>query len=195
LLHLRRSAWRGCHRHAPAGGHDPLRSCTRSSSVLGGNFTEAAKLLGSAKGLGWSSGDHPGHLLFPLFISFLGGIELLDEPARDDDELSLLSNRDEARLVTPEVTNLVGLAGIQAPTEPATRAAVIKSMRTAAEKRIAGVTENKRRRHYDHAASLALACAQVDSSTTGTKWLEGIRDEYRHYPALQRELGGRKGRA
>ena len=59
---------------------------------------------------------------------------------------------------------------------------------------VAGVTENKRRRHYGHAASLALACAQVDGSTSGTKWLEGIRDEYRRYPALQRELGGRKGR-
>ena len=163
--------------------------------VLGGNFTEAAKLLASAKGLGWSSGDHPGHLLFPLFISLLGGIELPGEPARDDDELSLLSDRDKPRLVTPEVADLIRLAGIQAPTESATRAAVIKSMRTAAEKRIAGVTENKRRRHYGHAASLALACAQVDSSTAGTKWLDGIRDEYRRYPALQRELGGRKGRA
>lgn len=163
--------------------------------VLSGNFTEAAKLLASAKGLGWSSGDHPGHLLFPLFISFLGGIELPDEPARDYDELSLLSDRDEPRLATPEVVDLIRLAGIQAPTEPATRTAVIKSMRIAAEKRIAGVTENKRRRHYGHAASLALACAQVDSSSTGTKWLEGIRDEYRRYPALQRELGERKGRA
>ena len=61
--------------------------------------------------------------------------------------------------------------------------------------RIAGVTENNRRRHYCHAASLALACAQVDSSTAGTKWLEGIRDEYRRHPALQRELGERKRRA
>jgi hypothetical protein len=71
---------------------------------------------------------------------------------------------------------------------------MLNSMRTAAEKRIAGVTENKRRRHYGHAASLALACAQVDGTAVGTKWLEGIRDAYRRYPALQRELGGRKGR-
>lgn len=163
--------------------------------VLSGDFTEAAKLLASATGLGWSSGDHPGHLLFPLFVSLLGGIELPDEPARDYDELSLLSDRDQPRLATPEVAALIRLAGIQAPTDPATRAAVIKSMRTAAEERIAGVTENKRRRHYGHAASLALACAQVDGSTTGTKWLEGIRNEYRRYPALQRELGGPTGRA
>ncbi len=163
--------------------------------VLGGDFAAAAKLLASAKGLGWSAGDHPGHLLFPLFVSLLGGIEPPDEPARDDDELSLLPDRDEARLVTPKVAELIRLAGIRAPTESATRAAVIKAMRTAAEKRIAGVTENKRRRHYGHAASLALACAQVDSSNTGTKWLEGIRDEYRRYPALQRELDGPRRQA
>ena len=62
-------------------------------------------------------------------------------------------------------------------------------MRIAAEKRIAGVTANKRRRLYGHAAALALACAQVDGSTTGTNWLEEIRKEYRRYPALQREFG------
>ncbi len=163
--------------------------------VLGGNFMDAAKLLASAEGLGWSRGDHPGHLLFPLFISLLGGTELPGEPAREYDELSLLSDRDEARLVTPEVADLIRLSGIQAPTDATTRAAVLDSMRTAAAKRVAGVTESKRRRYYGHAASLALACAQVDSSTTGTKWLEGIREEYRRYPALQRELGGRTGRA
>ncbi len=44
------------------------------------------------------------------------------------------------------------------------------------------------------AASLALACAQVDGSTTGSKWLDSIRDEYRRYPALRRELSGPSGR-
>lgn len=163
--------------------------------VLGADFGAAAKLLASAKGLGWSSGDHPGHLLFPLFVSLLGGIELPNDPARDYDDLSLLSDRGEPRLATPKLADLIGLAGVQAPTDPEARASVIRSMRSAAEKRIAGVTENKRRRHHGHAASLALACAQVDGSTAGTKWLDGIRDEYRRYPALQRELRGRKGRA
>jgi hypothetical protein len=67
-------------------------------------------------------------------------------------------------------------------------------MHKAAEKRIKGVTENKRRRHYGHAASLALACAQIDNSTETTEWLANIRDEYRRYPALQRELGQHGGR-
>ncbi len=50
-------------------------------------------------------------------------------------------------------------------------------MRTAAEKRVEGVTANKRRRHYDHAASLAVKCAQVDGSPAGKAWLRELMDE------------------
>lgn len=99
------------------------------------------------------------------------------------------------RLATPEVADLIRLADVRAPSDAATREANIKAMHTAAEKRISGVTENKRRRHYGHTASLALACAQVDGPATGTRWLDDIRDEYRRYPALQRGLGRRRGRA
>jgi tetratricopeptide (TPR) repeat protein len=162
--------------------------------VLIADFTTAAKLLSSAKGLGWSSSSHPGHLLYPLFVSLLGGAELPPGPVPVFDDLSLLAELDEPRLATPEVATLVRLAEVRAPGDAATRAAIVKAMRTAAEKRIAGVTENKRRRHYGHAASLALACEQVDGSAAGTKWLDGICDDYRRYPALQHELGGRRGR-
>ncbi len=50
-------------------------------------------------------------------------------------------------------------------------------MRTAAEKRVEGVTANKRRRHYDHAASLPVKCAQVDGSPAGKAWLRELMDE------------------
>ena len=70
-----------------------------------------------------------------------------------------------------------------------TRAAVMRAaMRKATEKRIAGVIDNKRHRHYRHAASLALACAEIDDSAETAGWLATIRDRYRRYPALQREL-------
>ena len=65
---------------------------------------------------------------------------------------------------------------------------MMKAMRKAAEKRIAGVTEDKRRRHYRHAADLVLACSRIDDSAETTRWLTAIRDGYRRYPALQREL-------
>ena len=152
------------------------------------DFAAATRLLKRAKGRGWSSPDHPGHLLSPLFVRLLGGAELQREPERDLGELSLLSEREGPRLATATIDDLVRLAGVRAPIAPEARATVVESMRTAAEKRLAGVTENTRRRHYAHAASLALACAQVDDSTAGVEWLASIRNRYRRYPALQREF-------
>lgn len=202
IVRLRR--WLGCAtnkkvllgRVAEALGHCPKRAHRQRAllHVLSADFGNAAKRLASAPGLGWSSDDHPGHLLFPLFVGLLGGAELPDAPGRDFEELRLNSQRDEPRLATPPVADLIGLAGVGALSDAATQAVLIKAMRTAADKRIAGVTEHKRRGHYGHAASLALACAQVDGSGAGTTWLERLRCDYRRYPALQRELGGHKGR-
>ncbi|MCA9594933.1 MAG: hypothetical protein KC776_16545 [Myxococcales bacterium] len=155
---------------------------------LNGDLTEVAKLLASAPGLGWSHDDHPGHLMFPLFASLLGD-DALSLPSVDDD-LSVLVAPDAPRLATPDVADLIALAGLPSPTDDANRGTVLKAMRAAAEKRIAGVTENQRRRHYGHAASLALACVRVDPSAEGIRWFERIRSEYRRYPALQRELRG-----
>lgn len=160
--------------------------------VLGHEFVSAAELLAAAPGLGWSGDAHPGHLLFPLFASLLGGVAFDHDPAPDLDELRLLSSRDQPQLATPGVDVLLGLADVRGPSDKATRALIIKAMRTAAEKRIAGVTGKKRRRYYGHAASLALACAEVDGTPDGMRWFAGIRAEYRRYPALRRELGARE---
>ena len=59
---------------------------------------------------------------------------------------------DEPRLATPGVDEIVELVGIDQSLNDSARTAVLKAMRTAAEKRLAGVIENKRRRHYGHAA-------------------------------------------
>lgn len=165
--------------------------------VLLGDLGSAAKLLASAPGLGWSDREHPGHLLFPLFCRFLGAkVPSLAEDAgpllghgMDIDELeSLSSGCDEPCLANPPVDEIVEIAGIGGPAGATERAAVLKAMRTAAEKRIAGVTKNKRRRYYDHAASLAAACVAVDPTPETTAWMAMIRTEYRRYPALQREF-------
>jgi hypothetical protein len=60
--------------------------------------------------------------------------------------------------------------------------------REAVQKRIEELTKHKRRNHYDHAASLAAACVAVDKSSTTSAWLAAIRNKYRRFPALQREL-------
>jgi hypothetical protein len=61
-------------------------------------------------------------------------------------------------------------------------------MREAVGKRIEGLTERKRRRHYDHAAFLAAACVAVEEPGATSEWIAAIRSEYRRFPALQREL-------
>jgi hypothetical protein len=90
-------------------------------------------------------------------------------------------------MAIPEIASLVDLAGVTAPEGEMSRATVLGAMRKAAEKRIAAVTENKRRRHYEHAAALALTCVRIDPSGSSA-WMARIRSEYNRYPALQREL-------
>jgi hypothetical protein len=156
--------------------------------VLLDDVAAAARLLASAPGLGWSNGEHPGHLLFPLFVAMLTKVLFDSSGARDFDELSSYADRDEPRLTTPEIARLIGTAGAAIPDDGKARTAMLAAMRKAAERRIEGVTENKRRRHYEHAAALALTCARVDPEGS-TVWLAKIRSEYSRYPALQRELG------
>jgi hypothetical protein len=159
--------------------------------VVNGDFDAASKLLANAPGLGWSSGDHPGHLLFPLFCTLLGGVEPLAERTLDLDEVDPISACDRPRLETPKIAALLDQAGINAPADSKTRAVVVEAMRKAAARRIEGVTENKRRRYYAHAASLAVACVWVDGSPEAASWLAAIRNQYRRYPALQREFAPR----
>lgn len=159
-------------------------------ALLGGDFGAAAKLLAAAPGLGWSGDDHPGHVLFPLFVSLLGDEPLarVDFHALDDFEIPE-GLPGTPKLATPGMAKLVEWAGLRAPTDAKVRAAVLRAMRQAAEKRIAGVTEKQRRRHYAHAASLAIACRRIDRSARTAKWFADVRAEYRRFPALQRELG------
>ncbi|MEE9385022.1 MAG: hypothetical protein V3V08_16580 [Nannocystaceae bacterium] len=156
--------------------------------VLEGDFCAAAKLLAAAPGLGWSSGDHPGHLIFPLFCTVLGGLTSFEIESRDLDDLSSPADLDEPRLLTPQIPALLEQAAVATPPDSKTRTAVFKAMRKTAEKRIEGVTENKRRRHYEHAASLAAACIVVDKTPAAAAWMASLRDEYRRFPALQREF-------
>lgn len=161
--------------------------------VLLDDFDAAAKLLANAPGLGWSSDEHPGHLLFPLFASLLTGARFDSASARDFDEPSALSERNEPRLVTPQIASLIELAGVTVPEHGKSRATVLDAMRRAAEKRVEGVTKNKRRRHYEHAAALALTCVRIDPGGS-SRWMARIRSEYSRYPALQRELAEHRGR-
>lgn len=165
--------------------------------VIQGEIEPAAKLLAAAPGLGWSSGEHPGHLLFPLFTRLLGGkkkatsprTELMVYRGMDLEELeAMTADADAPRLAAPEVDQFLELAGISTISNPETRSAVALAMRKAAESRLAGVTEQKRRRHYGHAAELVGACVSCDPSTDTARWVAALRAEHKRFPALRAEL-------
>lgn len=151
--------------------------------VLLGDFEAAAKLLASAPGLGWSDREHPGHLLFPLFTSLLTGTSFDGTSTRDFEEFDAGSDHDKPCLETPRITSLVDLADAAASVGETDRAAILNAMRKAAEKRIAGVTENKRRRHYEHAATLALTCVRIDPSRS-TAWMTNLRKRVQAVPGV-----------
>lgn len=165
--------------------------------VLSHDFVPAAKLLASAPGLGWSSAEHPGHLLFPLFARLLGGakgptrqeLEPVFADELDLDELeAMTADPEEPRLATPEVDALLELAGVERISDAAVQATVLAAMKKAAEGRVAGVTERKQRRHYGHAAELVAACVACDASGATAHWAEALKVDYRRFPAFRAEL-------
>jgi len=156
--------------------------------ILRGEFGKAAVLLAEAQGLGWSDAEHPGHMVFPLFVRLLGGAGVAIELPPSYDDMDRLMDDDRPKLCTPTIEALLRTAAVNAPEDAMLRSSMIEAMRTAAEKRIEGVTENRRRSHYRHAASLAVQCARAGGSPEGKAWLRGLMDKYRRYPALKREF-------
>jgi len=183
---------------------DALVACPRRAArqraflhVLQADFESAAKLLWAAPGLGWSDSEHPGHLLFKLFSELLGQkgkptSPRLELPSHLGTSIGALEwmpfKAEEAVLATPEVAEVLRKAGIEGIRSAAARSAVLAAMRRAAEKRLAGVTEQKRRRHYGHAAGLVATCVACDRSTESARWLAAIEEGYRRFPALRAEL-------
>jgi hypothetical protein len=168
--------------------------------VLLGDPEPAATLLASAPGLGWSDSEHPGHLLFPLFEALLGGKSAslssskawLPGRGMDIEELELMTrDQDEPLLAAPEIDQILEQAGVGAVAHGEAREVVMESMRKAAERRLEGVTGEKRRGHYGHAASLVAICAAIDPSPATARWVTRLRDEHRRYPALRAELDRR----
>ena len=107
----------------------------------------------------------------------------------DIEELGHIRMDDGApRLENPTVEDILSLVGVAPVGDATVKAALMKAMRTAAKKRLVGVTKYKRRGHYGHAASLALACVTVDESTASKTWLAKTCAEFCRYHALQREF-------
>jgi hypothetical protein len=163
--------------------------------LLLGEWKPAAALLASAPGLGWSNAEHPGHLLVYLFYKLMAGVDrnpsleaALENELRFEFDERLFNDSDRPRLDNPKVDAIVDLAEIKEVSDASDRAAIIRAMRTITDARVEGVVEQKRRRHYGHAAMLTAVCLAVDPSPETMTLLTRIRTDYRRYPALQREL-------
>jgi hypothetical protein len=174
--------------------------------VLVGDVPAAAKALKSAPGLGWSNDDHPGHLLFPAFAWMLANgpptgvtanvVEVLDLEPRSLLESSLEAQDPSTRLSTPTARAVLDRAEVRSRLTVEDRAAALDAMRTAASKRTDGVTGEKRRRHYEHAAMLVGCCVETDLQRSAA-WLDALRARTSRFPAYQEALraalrGGRR---
>ena len=173
--------------------------------VLIGEAQSAAKLLARAPSLGWSSEDHPGHVLFPALAGLLAEgtraqlaaelfasleevpLDPLDMDWNDDDRAE-----PRPKLSTPSIAELISQARPSARIDPKSRAAMLEAMRTAATKRVGGILGKKRRRHYGHAATLVACCLElapaVGRQEEVAAWVHDLRKHYSRFSAFQEEL-------
>jgi hypothetical protein len=189
-----------------------VRSCPRKAHrqrvllhVLSGHPGKAARLLAAAPGLGWSDNEHPGHFGFWLLARLIGPKDVVlavgppslasvadadvGDPARwPADPEARNTTADVPRLGVPDMTRIVSAARIRPPNGAAARAVLQGALRTAAERRAAGVTSAKRRRHYEHAVRLVASCVAVDRRPETVAWAAGVRAAYRRFPAMQAEF-------
>ena len=93
----------------------------------------------------------------------------------------------------PSVGELLTATNCGAAT--AHHAALLESMRTAAERRTEAVLTNKRRSRYAHAAALVVGCLELspatDAEDTFAAWVDDVRRRYSRFSAFQQECMGR----
>jgi hypothetical protein len=90
-------------------------------------------------------------------------------------------------LPTPTTLLVLERAGVRRHFTAKRRISVLDAMRSAASKRTDGVTAEKRRRHYEHAATLVACCAEIDP-TGSAAWLHALRTRTTRFPAFQEAL-------
>ncbi len=170
--------------------------------MLVGDLPAAADVLSKAPGLGWSSEDHPGHLVFPLLAVLLadgterrvGDALLAELESTCRDELAAFSAEDangRPTLATPSMVAFIQDARPMITMADADRDVAITAMRIAADKRVEGVLGHSRRRHYGHAALLVASClAFVPKSREAelSKWVADLRQQYSRRSAFRQEL-------
>lgn len=171
--------------------------------LLTGDVYAAARVLARAGGLGWSSEDHPGRVLFPAFAGLLAeGIRAklsaelfagLKQTPRDPLDMDPDSGDAPApKLTTPSIGALIVLARPGSNIDAKGREVVLEAMRAAASRRVEGILSHKRRHHYGHAATLVACCLEVALAVGKRKevadWVDDVRKKYSRFYAFQQEL-------
>lgn len=170
--------------------------------LLASDIRAAADLLSQAPGLGWSSDEHPGHVLFPSFALLLAlrtsrsvpDALLADLDSTIGDPLEVLSPDDvelRPKLGTPSIVTLIqGVSSTIAFGEENLRL-MVDSMCVAAERRVEGILGSSRRRQYGHAAMLVASCVALAPAGGGkdlSAWMMGLRQTYSRRHAFREEL-------
>ena len=176
-------------------------------SLLVGNIADAAKLLSDSAGLGWSLGDHPGHVIFPAFAWLLAGApsgsvreglaHILRSPLRGPFDFEGIIHGDAHapsvhKLPNPTIIDALQRADVMSRLSRSDRTSMLDAMKSATVLRTEGVLDEKRRRHYEHAALLVACCVELDGASgqaaASSAWLSELRARTARFPAFQREL-------
>lgn len=167
----------------------------------------AGNLLERAPGLGWSSADHPGHVLFPLFAWASAGapsgtvrevlVQPLHRPANTQYdgafELPAEPTKDvPARLAKPALLEVLQQAAVLEHFTANGRATALRALKAAPLERTEGVLSNKRCRHYEHAALLVACCVELEQGSgkaaQQSAWPAGVVARAARFPAFQAAL-------
>jgi hypothetical protein len=178
------------------------RTAAWPASSSSPRYQRRSRPISQAPGLGWSSDEHPGHVLFPSFALLLAHrtsrsvpdalLADLDSTCRDP--LEVLSSDDVERrlkLSTPSIATLIKDVSSTITFVEADLRSMVDSMCVAAESRVEGILGRSRRRHYGHAAMLAASCVALAPAGNGkdlSAWMMGLRQTYSRRHAFRQEL-------
>lgn len=179
----------------------PLPTSTRSFlAALAGSADDAAEALKQASGLGWSSVEHPGHLLFPVVLTFAAGTaqdRTVTAELWDTTERLLEDGQRGIGTVLPALPfvplkSYVARLSQAAALDPEHRRQLLAALIAAATHRLEMAASMQRRRAYPHCAQLVVAAAEgvtaLDGHDQGAALLSAVQGSYRSRPTFVDQL-------
>lgn len=162
-----------------------------------GNLSSIGRWIEKASALGWSFGDHPGHLgIMGLMTALVnaswsrsaGKWKIKYDTLRPEFlwDHSNLSEEMLARLV-----DLIAETKPQAELNESSVKALLNAIRITVEKRAEGILSNKRRNHYAHIAFLMCCYVRMAEHLNEDRamiWFISMENKYSHFSRFKKEL-------